>query len=96
MLVQDPTKGGNGVDEIFDQAKQAAVDAPLPENSSRSRSFTGTARMLSGETLPSVPQPVESITHTITFWRNGFTVDDGPFRRLDDPQNAPFLEVTCY
>lgn len=28
---------------------------------------------------------------TVTMYRNGFTVDNGPFRRLDDPSNAPFL-----
>ncbi|CAK8538496.1 unnamed protein product [Lathyrus sativus] len=91
MLVQDPTRGGHTVDDIFDQARQVAVDAPT-ENSSRSRSFTGTARLLSGEALPSAPQPVESITHVVTFWRNGFSVNDGPLRRLEDPQNASFLE----
>ncbi|CAL0315806.1 unnamed protein product [Lupinus luteus] len=90
MLVQDPTKD-NSVDNIFDHARQSAVDVP-PENPQRSKSFTGTARLLSGETLSSAPQPVEAITHTITFWRNGFSVDDGPLRGLDDPQNAPFLE----
>ncbi|RDX87628.1 Plant UBX domain-containing protein 5, partial [Mucuna pruriens] len=95
MLVQDPTKGNSSVDDIFDQARQVAVDAPPedPQNSSRSRSFSGAARLLSGETLPSAaPQRVEEVTHTVTFWRNGFSVNDGPLRRLDDPQNAPFLE----
>ncbi|MED6169572.1 hypothetical protein PIB30_022512 [Stylosanthes scabra] len=90
MLVRDPTKGPS-VDDIFDQARQSAVDPPS-ENTSRSRSFTGTARLLSGETLPSAPQPLESITHVITFWRNGFSVGDGPLRSFEDPQNAPFLE----
>lgn len=28
---------------------------------------------------------------TITFWSNGFQVDDGPFRDSTDPDNAPFL-----
>lgn len=28
---------------------------------------------------------------TITMYRNGFQVDDGPYRRLDDPANADFL-----
>jgi len=28
---------------------------------------------------------------TITMYRDGFTVDDGPYRRLDDPANAEFL-----
>ena len=28
---------------------------------------------------------------TITMYRNGFVVDDGPYRRLEDPENADFL-----
>lgn len=92
MLVQDPTKG-NSVDAIFDQARQSAVDVPI-EPSSASKSFTGTARLLSGETVPSIPRHPEAVTHNVTFWRNGFSVNDGPLRRLDDPENAPFLEVT--
>ncbi|XAR65692.1 hypothetical protein NMG60_11009881 [Bertholletia excelsa] len=95
MLVQDPSKGGNDVDAIFNQARQlGAVEGPI-ENlrpSSSSRSFTGTGRLLSGETVPSAPQQPENVIHNIVFWRNGFTVNDGPLRRLDDPENAPLLE----
>lgn len=29
--------------------------------------------------------------HTITMYRDGFIVDDGPYRRLDDPSNSVFL-----
>jgi len=39
-------------------------------------------------------QPYEVVTYTVTIWRNGFTVDDDPFKSLDDPENAAFLEVT--
>lgn len=95
MLVQDPSKG-NDVDAIFDQARQqGAVQGPLESlQPSSSRSFSGTGRLLSGETVPTAaPQP-ESVVHNIVFWRNGFTVGDGPLRRLDDPENAEFLEVT--
>lgn len=94
MLVQDPTKV-NDVDALFDQARQAgAVEGPADHlrPSSSSRSFTGTARLLSGETISSAPQQPEAVTHNITFWSNGFTVDDGPLRMLDDPENASFLE----
>lgn len=28
----------------------------------------------------------------VVVYRNGFTVDNGDFRPLDDPQNARFLE----
>ncbi|XP_028123362.1 plant UBX domain-containing protein 4-like isoform X2 [Camellia sinensis] len=94
MLVQDPSKV-NDVDAIFTQARQAgAVEGPL-ENlhpSSSSRSFTGTGRLLSGETVSSAPQQPEVVTRNIIFWSDGFTVDDGPLRRLDDPENASFLE----
>ncbi|GLU15585.1 hypothetical protein SLE2022_320620 [Rubroshorea leprosula] len=94
MLVQDPSKN-NDVDAIFNQARQVgAVEGPfenLPPSSS-SRSFTGTGRLLSGDTVPSEPQQPEAVIHNIVFWTNGFTVDDGPLRRLDDPENASFLE----
>ncbi|KAF5726465.1 hypothetical protein HS088_TW22G00143 [Tripterygium wilfordii] len=94
MLVQDPTKG-NDVDAIFSQARQAGgVERPADhfQPSSSSNAFIGTARRLSGETVSYVPQPPEAVNHVVTFWRNGFTIDDGPLRRLDDPQNALFLE----
>ena len=32
-----------------------------------------------------------AIRRRITMYRDGFTVDDGPFRRLDDPANGEFL-----
>ncbi|KAL8167196.1 hypothetical protein V2J09_008695 [Rumex salicifolius] len=93
MLVQDPRRG-NDVDSIFDQARQFGVDpADAFPSSSSSRSFTGRGRLLSGETVAAPQdQPPQSITHTITFWQNGFTVDDGPLRMIDDPANASFLE----
>ncbi|KAK9267617.1 hypothetical protein L1049_010048 [Liquidambar formosana] len=94
MLVQDPSKG-NDVDAIFNQARElGAVEGPIDHlhPSSSSRSFTGTGRLLSGETVPSAPQQPEAVIHNIVFWSNGFTVNDGPLRSLDDPENAPFLE----
>jgi UBX domain-containing protein 1 len=33
----------------------------------------------------------EKPRRTITMYRDGFQVDDGPYRRLDDPANAEFL-----
>lgn len=37
------------------------------------------------------PNAGEEVRRTITMYRNGFVVDDGPYRRLDDPANADFL-----
>jgi len=96
MLVQDPTKEPkhDDVDEIFNQARQlGAVEGPL-EHPSSSRSFTGTGRLLSGESVPTALQQPEPVIHNIIFWSNGFTVDDGPLRKLDDPENASFLDVS--
>lgn len=94
MLVQDPSKV-NDVDAIFSQARQSGgVEIPADhlQPSSSSRGFTGTARLLTGETLSSASQQPEVVTHEIVFWSNGFTVDGGPLRRLEDPENASFLE----
>lgn len=97
MLVRGPPKA-NDVDAIFNQARQsggveASAEHLLP--SSSSRSFAGTGRLLSGEvsSTPELPETPQVVTHNITFWRNGFTIDDGPLRRLDDPANASFLAV---
>ncbi|CAN0897052.1 Plant UBX domain-containing protein 5 [Linum grandiflorum] len=96
MLVQDPSKNYDA-DAIFDHAKNSLA-VQRPEDIARataaaaSKSFTGTGRLLSGETVQSTPQPPAFVNHTITLWRNGFTVDDGPLRRLNDPANADFLE----
>lgn len=93
MLVQDPNKK-NDVDEIFNQARQlGGVEGPMENlRPSSSRSFSGTGRLLTGEPVPAAPEQPQNVVHNIVFWRNGFSVNDGPLRRLDDPENAPFLE----
>jgi UBX domain-containing protein 1 len=35
----------------------------------------------------------DAVRRTITMYRDGFVVDDGPYRRLDDPGNAGFLRA---
>ena len=49
----------------------------------RSRAVDGGAAGSGGAT--------DQVRRRITMYRDGFTVDDGPFRRLDDPQNGEFL-----
>ncbi|XP_071728045.1 plant UBX domain-containing protein 4-like [Rutidosis leptorrhynchoides] len=97
MLVQGP-KRVNYVEALSNHARQAGAEEGNhghyhQMSSSSSRSFAGRGRLLSGETTrPAAPiQPeseVNNNTHTITFWTNGFTINDGPLRRQDDPQNA--------
>jgi len=65
------------------------------EASSANRSFSGAGRALNSSEDTSVPDDQQQIDgpreHTITFYQNGFTVDDGPLRTMDDPANAAFL-----
>ena len=42
---------------------------------------------------PSAGGAADQIRRRITMYRDGFTVDDGPFRRLNDPQNGEFLRA---
>ena len=70
----------------------------LPPGSDKgSKAFQGTGRTLSGAApaapAPAAPAPPAPVMHTITFYHNGFTVNGGPLRRLDDPANAPFMEA---
>ena len=37
--------------------------------------------------------PPAAVTHVITFWANGFTVNDGPLRQYDDPANTAFMQA---
>ncbi|KAJ7221990.1 hypothetical protein O6H91_Y466400 [Diphasiastrum complanatum] len=105
MMVQDPSKGQKEVESIFERARQFGAregnfEAPSASSGSRG-SFVGTGRTLLGDVRQDQGQekeagagnlPPEPVAHTITFWRNGFTVDDGPLRRLEDRANAPFLQ----
>ena len=96
MVVRDRSKRKNNTDEVFKQAKRKGAKQGHfePRRRSTSRNFTGTGRLLTGETVQrDTPQPPEEIVHNIYFWSNGFTVNDGPLRSFDDPANASFLEV---
>ncbi|KAI8342069.1 hypothetical protein BC941DRAFT_415281 [Chlamydoabsidia padenii] len=108
MLVQDPSKRGKGnslVDEIL---KKAAAGGPAPEDPdtdkpSKPSYFTGSGYTLGSEEEPSMlvndpaaagpsTESLPSVTRYLTFWRNGFSVDDGPLLRYDDPANSAMLD----
>ena len=81
-------------------------NAPAPQTQ-RSR-FTGTARTLGGDDVESQivedpnaaarnaqpqSQRPERVERRLHFWQDGFSVDDGPLYRSDDPQNAQILRL---
>ncbi|KAJ4799063.1 hypothetical protein LUZ62_050309 [Rhynchospora pubera] len=92
MLVRDSSRkrSRNDAEAIFEQARKFARPGP---SKSKSKSFTGKGRVLSSEEAPSPgAQQTQNISYNIYFWRNGFTVNNGPLRGFDDPENAAFLE----
>ena len=56
-----------------------------------SNAFHGAGVSLSGSTVDGQSTPPTPTEHTITFWKDGFSVDDGPLRTADEPENAAFL-----
>jgi UBX domain-containing protein 1 len=40
---------------------------------------------------PNVARESSVITRNMTFWRNGFTIDDGPLFDYNDPANKEVL-----
>jgi UBX domain-containing protein 1 len=73
-------------------------DDPRPTKPS---TFTGRGVTLGGEDAPSrviegPPRPVQPpprVRRTLHLWRDGFSVDDGPLYRYDDPRNQQTLEM---
>jgi len=75
-------------DEMGAQTVGEYNDSQGPAQSS---SFTGQGQTLAGASVEGTAAPKPPDEHTITFYQNGFTVDDGPLRSADDPANAAFL-----
>ncbi|KKK22309.1 hypothetical protein ARAM_006940 [Aspergillus rambellii] len=97
LAVQNPDDIKRKILEKARKTKLPASDDSEP----RPSYFTGTARTLGGEDMPSrvieAPSaPAESqipqrVQRTLHFWADGFSVDDGELYRSDDPRNAEIL-----
>lgn len=93
----DPTKNQENADTIenvFKTAQDGGAET-FDESMFKDDPFAGTMNRLGEAGQRSVQVKVESKLPQrwkITFWKDCFTVNDGPPRRLDDPANRPFLE----
>ncbi|ODV79857.1 SEP-domain-containing protein [Suhomyces tanzawaensis NRRL Y-17324] len=93
------------VDQIFQRAKEQ-MDQPDERPSANTPEvegpkFSGTGFKLGDGEEPSqviedpnssLPQRPAKVTREITFWKQGFTVGDGPLHRYDDESNASVLQ----
>lgn len=83
-----------------------AEDLGPPAGASGGGAFAGVGRTLGAVGGPAATPPPPAASgpagggdgaarpgrQTITFWRNGFTIGDGPLRGFNDPANMPFLQ----
>lgn len=87
---------------VRDLLRRAAEAGPPPPAEERARggAFSGGGHMLGSDEVESsfVPDPdamddveEETAIRHITFWREGFTIEDGDLYRYDDPQHAQTL-----
>lgn len=95
------------VDQIFQRAKEQ-MDMPDDRPSAQDdedhepvHRFTGSGFKLGDSTQPleeikdpnsDQPKRASKVSREITFWRQGFTVGDGPLHRYDDPRNENVLQ----
>jgi len=97
---QGQNGGGSGQEildprEFMERARNEmgaqSVDEWQSQQPSGTQSFTGSGNTLSDQSIQGAPAPQKPMEHTITFWQNGFSVDDGPLRTRDDPESEAFL-----
>lgn len=85
------------IKHVFDQAKQHGAISKADEKPEEKEKFAGSGFVL-GNTAQSsqhVPAPKPQggkVRVILTFYKDCFTVDDGPPRKLQDPANKPFLD----
>lgn len=106
QVVRGPKKTNDGeggekndlTKALLEQARNAGAPPDEVMETFRGRqNFTGAGFRLgetnnesAGESKPAVVGR-KNVTKVLTFYRDGFTIDDGEFRRLDDPSNQAFL-----
>ena len=73
-----------------------------PTPAARPTRFRGSGQTLGGDDTPSqsIPdstprsqEPGPTQTRILHLWENGFSIEDGPLREFDDPQNAADLNM---
>ncbi|CAO3683558.1 unnamed protein product [Umbelopsis vinacea] len=102
MLVEAPRKEGkdkiNIVDDILKKAAEGGAPSQDENVPTQPRYFGGSGYKLGSDEEPSVQVTASGsqsegsessvpVTRQLTFWRNGFSIGDGPLLRYDDPAN---------
>jgi len=95
------------VSDILKKAAEGGhgpVDEPEATTSTQRSTFSGAGYKLGNEEEPSAvinnpttstapAEPLNPVVRRLTFWRNGFSIEDGPLMAYDDPANEEFLKA---
>jgi UBX domain-containing protein 1 len=103
---------GSLLANLFDAARNAGAEEISPEeaeanaNAGSSHSYQGGAFTLGGHGQPSqsLQKPastaraaaVQPVVVNFQMWTNGFSIDDGPLRSMEDPQSHQFLQAVSH
>ncbi|KAJ2453182.1 protein phosphatase regulator [Coemansia sp. RSA 2336] len=106
---QNPDEGRSLVDRILRRASEGGPalgsGAGTSSNTEHTRRFVGRGRTI-GSNAPgesehdsqsdasdSGDDEDEVAVRKLTFWRNGFSIDDGPLYNMEDPVNRQYLDA---
>ncbi|QSZ31228.1 hypothetical protein DSL72_000791 [Monilinia vaccinii-corymbosi] len=103
LAVQDPSRRLDArkiVGDIIKQAQANSKETGEPSSAARPSRFRGSGQTLGGDDTPSqvIPDPhpttppSQNERRTLHLWEDGFSVEDGPLHRFDDPANAQDLQ----
>ncbi|CAG8451918.1 11904_t:CDS:10 [Dentiscutata heterogama] len=103
IFMQKPGKPRSLVDDILKKATEGGRGyVEEPETTPAPHTFTGTGYKLGSDEEPSVAvnssepstvEPPRTVVRHLTFWRDGFSIEDGPLMAYDDPANEEFLKA---
>jgi len=97
IAILDPNKHKDEVvDKVFESAHKHGATSKGDMPPEEKEKFSGVGYTLgnnadTSKLVAPVAKPPGLKPTILTFWKNCFTVDDGPPRKFDDPENASFL-----
>jgi len=100
--IENPERPGGppGANNVVRDILRRAAQAPRSEEPAPRSAFSGSGHTLGSDEVPSsfVPDPnsppeteQETAIRYITFWKNGFSIEDGPLMEYDNPENQRIL-----
>ncbi|KAF9159627.1 hypothetical protein DFQ26_006330 [Actinomortierella ambigua] len=109
VMLQGPPGKKKDTNDIVSSLLKKAAEAgsrPHPDDEDdeppKATYFTGSGNRLGSDEIPSVvvpatesgePQRLERAVRTLTFWRNGFSIEDGPLIAFNDPAGREILSA---